>query len=329
MLKKINVIIPTFNRSEILAKTLRGLTDQTLSSDQFEVTVIDDNSSDNTREVVHEFISETSLTIKYIHAKKSNASAVRNMGIKNSHSDLLLFIDDDIKPSRFLIEEHKNWHDKFPGNNFAISGKVDRIPEEGIFENFLVKGNSVFKNGHGVKTIHWKNLWSNNVSFKREFLLGNGLFNEALPRYQDTELAYRLHKKGLVLLYNEKAVGYHSVPIKTAESYLKRAEVYGKALAFWSYENPNLKKDLVQQKVAYDFELFSWSNPLLRIVKDFIRMFTLNKISINPLLFTAKKFEKRRRNLSLLLYKQAYIYYHRMGFKNTAKLLKNKHPFKS
>ncbi|MFA5411669.1 MAG: glycosyltransferase family A protein [Candidatus Omnitrophota bacterium] len=87
----ISVVIPTFNRAKILEEALTSLAAQTRIPD--EVVVVDNNSSDNTKEVVESF--NHGLKIKYVLEPTQGTSTARNTGIKNASGDIIVFFDDD------------------------------------------------------------------------------------------------------------------------------------------------------------------------------------------------------------------------------------------
>lgn len=91
---RLTVIVPTLNRASLLRLALEALTRQTRSPD--EVIVVDNNSSDDTREVVREF--ESRLPLKYLVETRRGAAEARNLGIRHATGDVLAFTDDDCIP---------------------------------------------------------------------------------------------------------------------------------------------------------------------------------------------------------------------------------------
>lgn len=88
---KISVIIPTYNRAEMLKGALFSLMKQARIPD--EVVVVNNNSSDNTPEVVADF--KDKLNIKYLIEPTQGTSTARNTGIKNASGEIIVFLDDD------------------------------------------------------------------------------------------------------------------------------------------------------------------------------------------------------------------------------------------
>lgn len=88
---KVSVIIPTYNRVNLLHSAITSVLNQTFQD--FEILVIDDGSQDNTQEVVGNFHD---TRVHYIRHKKNKGEAeARNTGIINSHAEYIAFLDDD------------------------------------------------------------------------------------------------------------------------------------------------------------------------------------------------------------------------------------------
>ena len=88
---KVSVIIPTYNRAELLKVAIASVLSQTYKD--FEIIVIDDASHDNTQELL---TSLKDKRIRYIrHETNKRISAARNTGIVNSHGNYIAFLDDD------------------------------------------------------------------------------------------------------------------------------------------------------------------------------------------------------------------------------------------
>jgi glycosyltransferase involved in cell wall biosynthesis len=87
---KVSVIVPTYNRAHFLAEAIQSVLDQTFQD--FEVMVVDDGSTDNTKEVVDRFQDPR---IKYIYRRNRGLSAARNTGIKASIGEYIALLDSD------------------------------------------------------------------------------------------------------------------------------------------------------------------------------------------------------------------------------------------
>jgi glycosyltransferase involved in cell wall biosynthesis len=212
---ELSVIIPTYNRKEILLKTLAAYQAQSARSEILEVLVLDDGSTDGTSEAVSEFSSRANIPVQCFLLTHRGPAALRNHGIRRSCGRLLLFGDDDIVPGPDLVAEHLAWHKKYPEPVVGVLGLVEWAPEvePTPFTEWLAKDGVLFAYGHlrPGEEVGFRCFYSCNLSLKTCFLRENGLFDEDFkgPAFEDTELGYRLERRGLRLLYNPGAIGYH------------------------------------------------------------------------------------------------------------------------
>lgn len=93
---KISVVVCTFNRADILPLALQSLCEQTPHHDQTEIIVVDNNSPDNTRQVVDEFI-EKYPNIRYCFEPIQGLSHARNRGWREARGEYVGYLDDDAK----------------------------------------------------------------------------------------------------------------------------------------------------------------------------------------------------------------------------------------
>src|ERR1051326_7909879 len=93
---KLDVIIPTYNRSEMLKDTLNSLLRARVPEGlSVHITAVDNNSKDNTREVVQDYIKRYGDRFSYVFESKQGRSAALNAGIAATNGDLIGMIDDD------------------------------------------------------------------------------------------------------------------------------------------------------------------------------------------------------------------------------------------
>ncbi|WP_257666572.1 glycosyltransferase family 2 protein [Parapedobacter tibetensis] len=113
---KVSVIIPSYNRGYLITKTLESVRHQTYKN--IEIIVIDDGSTDNSKEVISAYISRNgnNSDIKYIQQRNSGAPAARNNGLNSAKGDYIVFFDsDDLmlpdrieKQSRRMVAENSD-----------------------------------------------------------------------------------------------------------------------------------------------------------------------------------------------------------------------------
>lgn len=86
---KVSVIIPSYNRANYISEAIDSVLNQTYQD--FEIIVIDDGSTDNTKEVLSKYDNK----IRYLYQKNSGASAARNLGINKAIGEYISFLDAD------------------------------------------------------------------------------------------------------------------------------------------------------------------------------------------------------------------------------------------
>src|SRR6266852_2636294 len=92
---KLSIVIPTFNRASTLACTIDRIESQTVSCEDYEVIVVDNASTDDTR-IVLEAKSRKYVNLKSLFQPKPGAAATRNAGLRQAVGEIVLFIDNDI-----------------------------------------------------------------------------------------------------------------------------------------------------------------------------------------------------------------------------------------
>jgi len=120
---KATVIVCTYNRCDTLAKTLESLAASTVpNSVQWEIVVIDNNSSDRTRQVVEDFSSRFPGRFRYAFEPRQGKSFALNRGVRETQADVLAFTDDDV-----IAEPEWLWNltrNLFSGEWQGAGGKI-------------------------------------------------------------------------------------------------------------------------------------------------------------------------------------------------------------
>lgn len=100
---KFSIVIPTFNRSKFISQIITDVINQTYTN--WELIIIDDGSTDNTKEVISKFIDNPKIQYFFqLNAERSNA---RNHGIKDATGDFICFVDSDEKLHRDHLSQIK------------------------------------------------------------------------------------------------------------------------------------------------------------------------------------------------------------------------------
>jgi glycosyltransferase involved in cell wall biosynthesis len=96
-----SIVIPTYNRAHLIGRAIQSIVAQ--SSQDWELIVVDDGSTDNTEMVVAEFLSDQ--RIKYYRKKNSGAAETRNVGAAKANGDLITFLDSDDEADAYWLEK--------------------------------------------------------------------------------------------------------------------------------------------------------------------------------------------------------------------------------
>jgi GT2 family glycosyltransferase/glycosyltransferase involved in cell wall biosynthesis len=238
---KISVIIPTYNRAELLEQSLESLTYQKLPMEEFEVVVVNDGSTDATTEVCQNFKRKLNL----VHCRTENVgiSSAKSLGVFMSSAPICFFFDDDDLALPELLTQHLATHSQYPEENAAVLGYTAWAPNLEItpLMHYIINvGHFLFSYDHlrDGQHLDYSYFWGGRSSCKRSFLVRNGVFDQEFTRIiEDIELGYRLSKFGLYVIFNKKAVTHMIRPINLAE-FLSRSERQGRAYVWFHKKHP-------------------------------------------------------------------------------------------
>jgi glycosyltransferase involved in cell wall biosynthesis len=112
---KVSVIIPSYNRANYIADTIKSVQDQTYEN--WEMIILDDGSDDNTQEIVGQIEDNR---IHFIKNKRIGiVGAIKNMGITKSSGELIAFIDSDDLWAAEKLEKQVKALQQFPEAGFC------------------------------------------------------------------------------------------------------------------------------------------------------------------------------------------------------------------
>ncbi|MEK9160305.1 MAG: glycosyltransferase family 2 protein [Patescibacteria group bacterium] len=240
----LSVIIPTYNRANVLEKCLRALQSQSLAKESFEVLVVDDGSSDFTPELLKKW-TEGWPNLKALHQKNAGQGNARNKALKEATGQVILFIGDDIFAAPDFLEKHATFHQDHPEKTAACLGLTEWDPEQPItpFMKWLTHGGPQFAYHHLMpeqEASFWY-FYTSNISLKKDMLLEDS-FDPDFKAYgwEDIELGYRLMQKGLKLIYTPSAFAVHDHFMEPS-SLKKRMINVGKSAVLFQKKQPDVK----------------------------------------------------------------------------------------
>ena len=197
---KVSVIIPTYNRYELLKRALISVFAQTHQPK--EVIVVDDGSTDNTSQIKKDFPN-----IIYIYQKNKGVSSARNIGIKASTCSYIAFLDSDDEwhedKLNIQVNFHKNNKDiliSYTDELWIRNNEIVKIPKK-----FVKHGGEIFKEclSHCI-------IAPSATLIHKSLLDEVGLFDESLEVCEDYDLWLRIAVKNEIGLVDEKLITKHA-----------------------------------------------------------------------------------------------------------------------
>lgn len=206
---KASVVIPAFNAQKTLARCLKALERQTVSSDEFEVILVDDGSTDQTARIALEFKS-----VMLLKQQNAGPARARNRGAQKARAPIVVFLDSDcVAKKNWLLEMLKPFEDPAI---VGVQGRYENPLPDAVarFVQFEIEKryenlqSSMKKNG----SIDFVSTYS--AAYRKKIFLENGGFDEGFRTAsgEDTDLSFRLAEKGHKLVFASKAIVEHYHP---------------------------------------------------------------------------------------------------------------------
>ena len=194
LLPKISVIVPVYNGDRDLPDLLKCLENQTYPNNLAEYLIIDNNSSDRTREIILTASQEKpKINIQYIQENNIQSSyAARNKGIKAATGEILAFTDADCRPQNNWLE---NLIAPFHKQNIGIvAGEIIALPGNTILEKHAEKQNTLSQK-HTLAHSFYPYGQTANLAIRRKILQEIGLFRPYLTTGGDADICWRIQQQ--------------------------------------------------------------------------------------------------------------------------------------
>lgn len=259
---KVSVIVPCFNSEKYISKALDSLLSQTL--DDMEIIVINDGSSDNSKEIIDEYYKKYPDKIRVYHQENKGIASVRNYGLSLVNGEYFGFLDsDDYTKSdmyfKMYAKAKETDADMVVSNFMWVSDKKERLEKEGPY----IAGKDMM-----VKL--FATLW--NKIYKTSLIKESGLKFPDGNRYEDACFLYCLSsilKK--VEFIDEAFVSY--VQVSTSITHTNNQQVKNMITVFniiYDYYKNNNLFDEYKDELEYIHIKFFLGNSFLRssLIKD-------------------------------------------------------------
>ena len=249
-----SVVIPTYERPGTLARVLDALARQENAPD-FEVVVVDDGSRGETRRLLESH--RPPYPFRFLSQDNAGPAAARNRGVEEARGEHILFLGDDTVPEPGLAAVHARAHAVPRPYPVAVLGYTT-WPRERRVSPFLHHINEYgLQFGYGLiedpESVPFNFFYTSNISVPRRVILDAGLFDTTFPHaaWEDIEIAYRLTRRGLRILYRPEAVARHHHEISFA-SFRRRQANSGESAAVFYGKHPELANFLgVPEALAF------------------------------------------------------------------------------
>lgn len=234
-MRKISVVIPTYNRQELLAHTLDSLVSQTLDKALFEVIVVDDGGRDNSKQVAESYKDRLNIQYFWQHDKGFRAGKARNIGTMAAEGEYIVYIDTGVLLSTITLEEHLRVHEssKTP---IAVLGYVYGFDVDAeTLESLqpILNASDIDKTllhlkqqgAHDIRQRQYEDMgenigdwpapfdlfWTCHVSAERSELIKAGLFDESFNTWggEDVDLGIRLFLNKNQFVMNKTICSFH------------------------------------------------------------------------------------------------------------------------
>lgn len=321
---EISIVIPAFNCLHTLPQVVAKLMEQRHLALGMEIIVIDDGSSDGTRDWLRNTAAKYPVEIKYLVQENQGPALARNRGIEIATGKIILFLDADVIPSDELIPAHLNFHRQNPELCLALRGNTIDVISPMLKDEVWTRSSvhSLKTNSSDIKNLFWVDFVTGNISIKQKFLIKNNLrFNEKLFVGEDVELGFKAQQQGLILQFSEQAIGYHHHPI-TIQSHLKKGTLAGKSYAIWHAAFPQLKAELEKLGIEHYYGFIGSHRPWAWKVRQYFKRVIASSATYPIFYWLANLKAVRNSNKLYCIIRLAYEINFRAAFKKELKSIK-------
>lgn len=208
---KIDIIIPTFNRSQWISRAVDSVLNQ--SYQDFSLYVIDDGSTDETQKILEVYASNPKITL--IKQSNKGVSAARNLGVRNSHNEWISFLDSDDEWLPHKLAAQIEYLNRHPQINFLHAEEI--WMRNGVRVNPKIKhsksGPDLFK-----RSLEFCLISPSTVILKRDLFTSLGMFDENFLVCEDFDLWNKIlstQEVGFLDDYVTKKYGGHADQLST------------------------------------------------------------------------------------------------------------------
>ncbi len=276
----LTVIICTYNREKYIRNLLESIVANTLSKSNYEILLVDNNCTDNTKGVCQEFAeAHPDVVFRYVKEEEQGLSAAKNRGIREAKGDILVFVDDDALVDDHYLSDFAECFKLHP-RVMAAGGPIEPLYEtsEPSWMTSYTKALLCAWMNYGDAQRHYPSgrfPGGGNAAFRSEVFQKVGLFNTELGRKggsltasEEKDIFDKMHALGMEVLYLPGPVLHHIIPqAKLEKDYFERVTYQigcserkrTKAISTWKYV-----KRLFSEAVKWGGTIVLWWSFLLK-----------------------------------------------------------------
>ncbi len=211
----VSIVLCTKNRAPLLRDALESLLSIDSPPSQFELVLVDNGSSDDTKAVVQEFTARAPFAVQYHYEATPGLSAARNRGIREARGSYLFFTDDDQLVDPAALREH-----------LRVARKYDSRVQQGAIALEFPEGRPAWLSGRLAVVLGQTDsraegpadmdLFGGNMFFRRSLFEDGVAFREDLGKgtsgySEDIEITRRLSERGERVVFAPSATVFHVI----------------------------------------------------------------------------------------------------------------------
>jgi GT2 family glycosyltransferase len=256
------VVIPTFDRRDVLLATLDALAKAEAPQGQWEAIIVDDGSTDGTEAAARSWMASHDLPIRYVRQANRGAAAARNRGAAEGTGRNLIFLDNDILVARETLRRQLTMLDANPRS--WVVGHIVHPPELRLtpFGRFRDQRSEEWQPSATGGIVETDGLSAQLVAMPSADFRRLGGFDEgyAIASCEDAELAMRARKIGIRVLCDPGNVVVHNDWATTLRLYCERQRLYSisDVRLYRKYGAESPRRRVVLENGPIDREHDSW-----------------------------------------------------------------------
>lgn len=220
----LTAIICTYNRAKYIGNLLESVAKNDLAKSEYEIVLVDNNCTDNTREICEAFAkAHKDVNFRYVLEPEQGLSAARNKGIKEAEGEVIVYIDDDALVDTWYLRTYAEWFAMHP-ETMACGGPIEPLyeTEEPSWMTPYTKALLTAWMNYGDKVREYpkgRYPGGGNAAYRKSVFDKVGLFNIALGRKggnlmgsEEKDIFDKMQALGMQVLYLPTPVLHHIIP---------------------------------------------------------------------------------------------------------------------